>query len=112
MKQKAYMVHDEKSDMDYSTVVFAETRGQAKVLAQRTDACEDAEYTDIRAIRIPELDSYYRGVPEMDWYNEEDQVALVRYGHMHCTYELDLSECPCSECNATEWCDRYEQTQD
>lgn len=76
MKQKAYMVHDEKSELDFSTVVFAETRGQAKSIARMTDACECADFIDIRAIRIPELDSYYRGLPEMDWYNEKIRLHL------------------------------------
>ena len=105
---KAYFVSDTESYEDYCTVVFAETRGKAKVEALGTDACEDAEYMNIRALRIPELDSFYRGLPEMDWFNEQDQIGMVRYANMYCTYEMSISECECEKCKAKEWCCRYE----
>lgn len=44
-----------KAWVDYgegSTVVFAETRNQAKVIALSCDCCEDAKYTDIRVHRM------------------------------------------------------------
>lgn len=39
---KAWVVTDKDSYEGGSTVVFAETRGKAKLKAQRTNACEDA----------------------------------------------------------------------
>lgn len=102
---KAYVVRDEQRYEDYCTIVFAETRGQARQIAQSTDACEDSEFTDIRALRVPELDRFYRGNQEMDWHNMADRVAMVRYGNMFCSYEVDAE---CEDCDAKEYCDRYE----
>ena len=106
---KAYLVRDERRDEDYCTVVFGETRGKAIQAALRTDACEDGEWTDIRAIRVPELDSYYRGREEMDWFDDNDRVAMVRHTNMACSYEMDFSECACEDCPAKEFCSRYEE---
>ena len=52
-----------KAWVDYgegSTVVFAETRNQAKVIALSCDCCEDATYTDIRVRRVKEADCLYK----------------------------------------------------
>jgi hypothetical protein len=105
-KLKAYSVRDEQSDCDYSTVVFAQTRGKARALALSTDACEWAEFKDVRVLRVPELDECYRGRWEMDWNNPEDRIALVKHG-WHCSYEIDDPEC--ESCEAKEWCDRYDE---
>ena len=68
---KAWIV-DDPIEAATAAVVFAETRGQAKVLAQSTDACEDMEFKDIRAVRALELDQFYRGKSEMDWNDPDD----------------------------------------
>ena len=98
---KAYSVRDKNSD--YSTVVFAESVNKAKVIALHTDACEGSYYTDIRAERIPDLDKYYRGKIEMDWYDDDDKIAMVKDGKFYC---FEDSECP--NCPAKEYCDRCE----
>lgn len=102
---KAYCVTDTAAYL-FSTVVFAKNRGEARMLALRTDACEDADYIKIRAVRRPELDQYYHGNFEMDWNDAGDRVALVRYGNFSCSYEIDDPECDI--CPAKQWCDRYE----
>lgn len=107
MNMKAWSVTDDEEYM-YATIVFAETRGKAKVIAQGTDACADVDFTHIRAIRVPQLDSYYRGLSEMDWYNDNDMIAMVRYANMMCSYEVDIEKEDCLSCPAHEWCDRYE----
>lgn len=89
-------------DSDYATVVFAETAGKAKAIAVGTDACEDYDYLDIRAHRFKEMDKFYRGKREMDWYNDEDRIALVKTGW----YCLDPYEWECKECVAREFCER------
>lgn len=104
---KAWIV-DDPIDASTAAVVFAETRGQAKVLAQSTDACEDMEFKDIRAVRAPELDQFYRGKPQMDWFDPDDRVAMVKYGGFHCSSEIDVGKEKCEACPAHEWCDRYE----
>lgn len=109
---KAYIVRDEKCYEDYCTVVFAETRGKARQAALRTDACEDAEFTDIRAIRVPELDAYYRGEEEMDWEDKNDRIGMVRYADMRCSSEMNFNECGCEDCPAKEFCSRYDSMED
>lgn len=102
---KAWIV-DDPIEAASAAVVFAETRGQAKVLAQSTDACEDMAFTDIRAVRAPELDRFYKGKSEMDWFDPDDRIAMVKYGGFHC---LDIGKDKCEACPAHEWCDRYEE---
>ena len=73
---KAWIV-DDPIEAASAAVVFAETRGQAKVLAQSTDACEDMAFTDIRSVRAPELDRFYKGKSEMDWFDHDDRCGKV-----------------------------------
>lgn len=101
---KAYIVTD-KNECVYSTVVFAETRGKAITLAQNTDACEDLPFTQIRALRAPQLDKYYRGKCEMDWCNADDRIAMCKYAGFRCSDEVWEPECV--ECPAKEYCERY-----
>lgn len=105
---KAWIV-DDPIDAPTAAVVFAETRGQAKVLAQSTDACEDMDFTNIRAIRAPELDRFYKGRPEMSWLDDDDRIAMVKYGGFHCSYEVDIGKEKCEACPANKWCSRYEK---
>lgn len=105
---KAYSATD-KNEWMFSTVVFAETAGKAKAIAQHTEACELSDFTDICVRRIPALDKFYRGKQEMDWNDPDDRAAMVRYGNFECSDEVDVSEEKCSECSAAEWCGRYER---
>lgn len=107
---KAWIVDDPIEAAVSAAVVFAETRGQAKVLAQSTDACEDMAFTDIRAVRASELDQFYRGKSQMDWLDPDDRIAMVQYGGFHCSPEVDVQKEKCEACPAHEWCDRYEDT--
>lgn len=101
---KAWHVQGKDNYYGYSTVVFAETEGKAKQLAIFTDSCEDERFIDILARRIPELDKYYKpGKTEMDWYNEEDRIALVKMG-WHCVEPIWEH---CTSCAAAEWCDLW-----
>ena len=104
---KAWIV-DDPIDASTAAVVFAETRGQAKVLAQSTDACEDMEFKDIRAVRAPKLDQFYRCKSEMDWFDPDDRIAMVKYGGFCCSYEVDVYKEKCEACPAHEWCGRYD----
>lgn len=106
---KAYVVTD-KNECVYSTVVFAETRGKAIALAQSTDACEDVPFTEISARRVPQMDKYYRGKSEMDWYNADDRIALCKEAGFSCSDEVLEPECEI--CPAKEYCDRYQDKQD
>ena len=101
---KAYKITDRKGYCEYATIVFAESRGKAKATAITTDSFNDFDYTEIRAVRVPALDKYYRGECEMDWYNAADRIAMVKDGKFVCDpegWEID----DCVRCPAREYCD-------
>ena len=103
---KAWRVEDIASYEGGCTVVFAETRGKAHQLALDTDCCENAEWNDVRVTRLPEIDKYYEpGKKEMDWYNAEDRVALVKECGWYCLDTNGREDC--ETCPAAEWCDDY-----
>ena len=104
---KAYIISDLKGYCEYSTIVFAESRGKAKATAICTDSFNEYDYTEISARRVPKLDKYYRGEDEMDWYNTEDRIAMVKDGGFSCDPECWEEE-DCLECPAWQWCDRCE----
>ena len=104
-KLKAYKVGLRNGNF-YSAVVFAETAGKARAAALNTETCEDADYTEIEARRCPALDSEYRGHTEMEWYDNDDRLALVKKCGFRCEYpELD----ECEECVAKDYCGGYEE---
>ena len=102
---KAWLVRER--DEFCATVVFAETRGKAKVLAMHTDACEDADFMDIEIRRVPQMDKYYTaGKKEMSWFKAADRIALVKDCGFTCdTDAFNLEDCP--YCPANEHCDLY-----
>ena len=102
---KAYKISDLKGYCEYSTIVFAETRNQAKYIAIHTDSFADYEYTEISARRVPKLDKYYRGLDEMDWEDSGDRIAMVKDGGFSCDHEC-WEEDDCERCPAKRWCDR------
>ena len=105
---KAYTASDRNGDIDYSIVVFAETAGQARAYVAQSEEFDGYSFTDIRVNRIKELDSFYKGKREMDWMNDEDRVAMVRYANYECGREVVHPECEHGECPAQQWCGRYE----
>lgn len=85
----------------FSTVIFAETRGQAISFAMSSDQLEEPDYIDVRARRFVEADGEYRGRQEMDWdANEEDRRFLVSHG-WRCNPEMwepeDCEGCGCAD---------------
>lgn len=104
-KKKAYKVFDSASCENFSTIVFADSRNEAKVLALSTDTCEDASYTDIRAQRLPEADCLYKGLAEIDWYDEDTRLALVRDFGWSC-FEPSWE---CDGCPAKQHCSWHEE---
>ena len=102
---KAWLVREK--DEYGATVVFAETRGKARSLAQHTEACEDANFCDIEVRRMPDIDKYYtEGKLEMHWCNSEDRIALVKDGGFSCHPDFWEWE-DCESCPAKEYCDKY-----
>lgn len=103
---KAWLVREK--DEQCCSVVFAETRGKARALARRTDACEDADFCNIEVHRMPEADKCYKdGKWEMDWDNPEDRLVLVRDCGFTCDYDA-FGLGYCEECRAREFCDQYQ----
>lgn len=100
---KAWLVREKGEFL--ATVVFAETRGKARAIARYTDACEDCGFCDIEVHRVPNMDKYYKdGKTEMDWYNPQDRIALVKECCFQCA-EIEYADC--DECSAKEFCDFY-----
>lgn len=105
---KAWLVRD-KYESCSAAVVFAETRGQAKAAAKSTDACEDSDFCDIEARRLPQIDKYYKdGKWEMDWNNYEDRIALVTVAGFVCDPDYWVSD-DCAECPAMEFCSQAQE---
>lgn len=100
---KAWFVREK--DRVCATVVFAETRGKARALARCTDACEDSDFCDIEVHRLPNIDKYYKdGKMEMDWYNPQDRIILVK----ECGFQCESVEyADCDECSAKGYCDLH-----
>ena len=104
---KAWLVR--QKDEFCATVVFAETRGKARALALRTDACEGADWLDIDVHRSPNLDKYYvEGKREMDWFNKNDRIALVKDGGFVCDPDYWEME-DCDACSAKDYCDKCQE---
>lgn len=100
---KAYKVNEK--DEQYSTIVFAHSAGEAKAIAQRCDCCEDARWVDIRVRREPGADRLYKGHSEIDWYDTETRVTLVRDLGWSC---LETSW-ECDNCPAKPYCRWHEE---
>ena len=109
---KAYSASDRNGDSGYSIVVFAETAGKAKAYAASNEAFDEYDFTEIRVNRIKELDGFYKGKREMDWMDDDDRVAMVRYANYECSCEVWHPECEHGECPAQQWCGRYERMRD
>lgn len=100
---KAWLVREK--DEFVATIVFAETRGQAKVAAQWTDVCDGVDFMEIECRRMKEADKYYRpGKSELDWENPEDRIAMVKDCGFTCDWEA-RSVNECAQCSAKEFCD-------
>lgn len=107
---KAWTVSDANGDTGVDYIIFAETRGKA--IRHALDYCDGAfdwcRWTEMRAHRLPALDSFYRGEPEMNWNDMDDRVAMVRYAGFRCSDEVMVNVEKCKHCPAHFWCDRYE----
>ena len=106
---KAYTATDRNGDSGYSIVVFAETSGQAKAYAASSDAFDEYDFTEMRVNRCKALDGFYKGKREMNWLDDDDRVAMVRYANYECSSEVLHPECEHGECPAQQWCGRYER---
>lgn len=103
-KFKAYVVSSKTSDDNESLIVFAETSGKAKVIAQSSSVCSDTDFIDIECHREPYFDKYYKkGKTEMDWNDSKDRIVLCKAGW------ACIDECNPINCSAKKYCIRYEE---
>lgn len=107
---KAYKACDSFAPDYGCTVVFAANAKEAKKIAFCSKLLEDMDWINIRVKRIPELDDAYRGRCEIDWLNQNDRLAMVKYG-FYCDDE-SFDPCECVKCAAREWCGQYEAWMD
>lgn len=107
---KAYVVSDREGYSEWTVVVFAESRGKAIAAALGTDEFPsgDWSYTELRAIRKPELDKHYRGNFCMEWDNPDDRLAMVRDGGSYCNEDA-FDPDDCTKCSGKDYCSRYEE---
>ena len=105
---KAWYVTDKNGYADYAIIVFAETHGKAVSLAIGTDEFPkyDWGFTELRAKREPALDGAYRGSWRMEWENDADRLAMVRWGGYHCGDDF-FDPDDCEHCVAKDDCSRY-----
>ena len=107
---QAYRVYCKDDWIPWSEIVFADRRSKAIVTALHySDSFGDGsfDYTDLRAVRRPELDKYYRGVSIMDWYNPDDRLAMIKDGGFQCADD-SFDPDDCERCVGKDYCDRYD----
>jgi len=104
---KAWKARDNEALENWETVVFAETASEAKMIAMSTDCCEEAQYIDIRVNRVKKLDECYRGEPEMDWYNDQDRLAMILAG-----WRCDETSDDCENCIGRDECEHWEEEEE
>ena len=102
---KAWICREESEGN--GTIIFAETAGKARYIAMCSDSLgDDLTFKDIHVKRVPQMDKYYRGAREMDWYEEADRIAMVKEAGFACHEDYLWAE-ECKECPAKEWCSTY-----
>lgn len=106
-KMKAYRAWDNGSYEAYTTIVFAENASEAKKIASSTQACECAKWIDIRVKRELQADGLYKGRPEVDWYDDETRLVLVKDFWWSC-FEPSSE---CGSCVAREYCRYWEENE-
>lgn len=89
-----------------TSVVFAENRNKAKYLALSSPACENAEYTDIEAYRLPIADSQYNGRTEMGWFDPDDRRFLVKECDFCCDPDYRDN---CDACSGKHYCSYWQE---
>ena len=94
---KAYKAWDEKYYDCGTTIVFAENIREAKKIAMSTDACSEAEFIDVRVKRCKDYDVLYKGLSEIDWYDSDTRIILVRDFGWSCIEEYECDTCPAQQ---------------
>ena len=102
---KAWSFYEEEESI--IEVVFADTRGKARMYLKELDTFDNYRYIEISPRREKALDYLnHEDRYVMDWNKEEDKIALVKNIGVYC---LDADKDECKECCAKEWCSKYEE---
>ena len=102
---KAWIV-DDKDYYNGSVILFAETRGKALAYAVNMDEFDGAEWIDLRARRFKGFDKYYKGYTELDWYDDEIRLTLVKDFGWACE---EADSIWCEECVAKQYCGEWQR---
>lgn len=105
---KAYKAWDNASIENRSTIVFAENSREAKKVAFNCDVCEDADYIQVRVKRLPEADKLYKGKDEVDWWDMETRLALVK----NFSWTCEDTSYDCDTCTAKKYCSHWEEEEE
>lgn len=101
---KAYLAWDRKAIENYQTIVFAENAREAKKIAFTCEICENADYIQVRVRRLKDADKFYKGNPEIDWWDDETRLSLVKNLSWSCEYTSH----ECESCVARKYCGHWE----
>ena len=102
---KAWSFYEEEEG--FIEVVFADTRGKARMYLKELDTFDNYRYIEISPRREKALDYLnHEDGYVMDWNKEEDRIAMVKNIGFYCSFP-DKEEC--KECCAREWCSKYEE---
>lgn len=89
-----------------SSIVYADTSSQARLIAMGRDPCIDANYIDVRAVRCPDIDNMEDREPRDNyWLNDEIRLILVKKYDWACV-EPEYSDC--DNCSAKEYCHYFD----
>ena len=102
---KAWSFYEEEESI--IEVVFADTRGKARMYLKELDTFDNYRYIEISPRRKKALDYLnHEDGYVMDWNKEEDRIAMVKNIGFYCSVP-DKEEC--NERCAKEWCSKYEE---
>lgn len=105
---KAYIAWNNASVEAYSTIVFAENSREAKKIAFCCDVCDGADYIQVRVKRFPEADKLYKGECEVNWWDMETRLALVK-DSLWCCADTSYE---CDTCAAKKYCSHWEDEEE
>ena len=100
---KAWSFYEEEEGI--IEVVFADTRGKARMYLKELDTFDNYRYIEISPRREKDLDYLnHEDGYVMDWNKAEDRLVLVKESGWYC-YDPTLDDCKI--CTASNWCDLY-----
>lgn len=104
-EMKAWRATD--PDCERVAIVFAETAGKAKrYCCDYVDAIGEVGFIDVSVRRCKEADKFYRGEPQMYWYDDDDRTLMIKELGFYCSDEAYDAR-KCLMCRDKDYCSRY-----